>query len=173
MPTWSIGKKKRAVSTDWSQNELDDWFYKGYDPAFLLHNAHAIPCVLDHLSEYGVWRRQQDFGKKEWWWEADTHFAPTLAAELFFTVIQQFEAFMALVLAAFQRAPHWLFLTKGYQPSDVKRWAETLLADDISNLTNGMCATKREFVSVEAVAKRDAGRNRVETSPLAGPEELA
>jgi hypothetical protein len=55
---------------------------------------------------------------------------------LYFAAVHEFEAFLALLLAVFQPMPHWLYLTKGYQPGEMPKKAEKLLAGDITGLTS-------------------------------------
>jgi hypothetical protein len=66
---------------------------------------------------------------------------------LYFAAIHEFEAFLALLLAVFQPLPHWLFLTRGYQPGDMPMKARHLEDDDIAALTNGLCIDGRTCVA--------------------------
>lgn len=148
MPTWNVertGRKPLSVSTTMDADELNKLFYWGYDPGFLTHKAEAVAFVLEHLGAFTDWRQRRT--PDEWWWEPDYKFTPVLQSELYFAAIHEFEAFLALLMAVFQPLPHWLYLTKGYQPGDMPMKAEQLLAGDMAELTNKQCADSRTFVS--------------------------
>ena len=54
MPTWNIGR--RTFTTTWERDELNKWFYEGYDPGFLSHKAEAVRYVLEQLGLFTHWR---------------------------------------------------------------------------------------------------------------------
>jgi hypothetical protein len=126
-------------------NALNRWFYVGYDPGFLTHKAEAVAFVRERLGDFTHWRQRHT--PDEWWWEPDYKFIPALQSELYFAAVHEFEAFLALLLAVFQPMPHWLYLTKGYQPGEMPKKAEKLLAGDITGLTSTQCADGRAIVA--------------------------
>ncbi len=115
-------------------------FYEAYDPAFLFNKAltlHSITTDKDRFTE--ALGSREDMRP----YINDQYFG-SLRAELHFLESHQFEAFFALILAAFQDKPHWLYLTE-YTNAQVKTAAQQFIDEDIAALTGGMLDNERAF----------------------------
>lgn len=126
-------------------DELNKWFYKGFDPSFLYHKTQAISFVLCDLTSYERWRQQQSAQDNPFPWNPSLHFVPALRCELYFTAVHQFEGFLALLLAIFQPQPHWVYLTT-YGPGEMRDAAQRLLDGRLEELTGSCYTDKRRFI---------------------------
>lgn len=68
-----------------------------------------------------------------------------LQAEIHFTEMHQFEVFFMLLLADFQRVPHWIYLTE-YPPSMPRQKAEQYIAKEIGALTGDRFTTRQALI---------------------------
>ncbi len=128
-----------------SVDKFNRWFYVGFDPALLYHKAQALSYVLDTPSSYWQWYREHEQQENPWPWNPTHQFTQSLQAELYFTAIHQFEAFLAIIIAIFQPLPHWVYLTT-YKPGDMKTAANQLLGRQLRELTNNHTDDKRQFI---------------------------
>lgn len=142
-----------------SRQDLNIEFYKVYDANYLLTKAITLHlCVADPgtttqvLIEKGVEGLQVG---------ADDRFFDRLHADLHFTEFHQFEGMLALLLAAFQDLPHWVFMTD-YSPGWVEDMAKELLAGNVARLTNEQCGTFDEFIRSVVYAGFEPGRGDVQ-----------
>jgi hypothetical protein len=148
-------RKKQAQPSVWTSDELNKWFYQGYDPGFLFHKAQAMTFVMGNLRLFGQWRQQHSTEDDAWLWDPSYQFTPALKSELFFTAMHQFESFLALLLANFQVRPHWLYLTE-YGPGEMREKAQRLVSGELDVLTNGHCANQRVFVEKAVYGEHEA-----------------
>ena len=72
-------------------------------------------------------------------------FFESLRAEIHFTDIHQFEGFFALLIAAFQKLPDWVYLT-AYTNEEMNNNINLYIAGKIKDLTGGKIETDREFI---------------------------
>jgi hypothetical protein len=122
-------------------HEADLRFYDGYDPKFLFRKADTLFFVYQNRDEYRKFVETCG-GSAE---EMDDNYFHGLAAELHCSAMQQSECFFALLLAAFQPLPHWLFLTS-YR-NEMRERAQALIEEQIEVVTSGICKQPRHFVA--------------------------
>ena len=122
-------KKKQYIVRD--ANDLNQRFYEGYDPNFLLSKARTLMFIVENQEAFV--RFVEECGESAE--DVDQDFREALRAEVYFTEFHQFEAFFALLIAPFQELPHWLYLTT-YTPSEIKGKVQAFLDKDIPLITN-------------------------------------
>lgn len=111
-------------------DEFNLSFYQRYDPAFLFNKVVALKDILDRKEEITARRGQmEDLAD-----DAGAASFEALQAEIHFTEMHQFEVFFMLLLADFQRVPHWIYLTE-YPPSMPRQKAEQYIAKETGALT--------------------------------------
>jgi len=126
-------------------NELNAHFYDRYEPNFLFNKALTLHTITREREKFVHALASFDSYEELKPYITDQYFE-ALRAELHFMETHQLEAFFALVLAAFQDKPHWLFLTE-YTNAKIKTSVDHLLAGDIAALTSGMVTNERDFVT--------------------------
>jgi len=77
--------------------------------------------------------------------ELGEEYLQALRAHIHFSEFQQFEAFLALMVAVFQPLPHWLYLTS-YRTPEIHKKAQALLNDDAETFSNGKCTDMLEAI---------------------------
>lgn len=158
------GRRRRPVpAPQMSADELNTWFYQGFDPGFLYHKVQAIRFVLDNLGPYDLWQKQDSPPENPFPWNPDYRFVPALHAELYFTTIHQVEGFLALLLATFQPQPHWEYLTT-YSTRDMSDAAQKVIDGKIAELTDSRFTEKRPFIAAavysDTISDEEPARSR-------------
>lgn len=133
-------KTRRAPPVVADPHRLNLGFYQGFDCDYHLNKTNALMCVLENLPQL----KKKLFEKNEPQKEIDK-FAQTLRAEIYFTECHLAEVTFALLIAAFQKKPHWLFLTE-YDMGQVRRAIGSYLERDAHTLTGGRCNSIPEFL---------------------------
>jgi len=122
-------------------DEFNLSFYQRYDPAFLFNKVVALKDILDRKEEITARREQmEDLAD-----DAGAASFEALQAEIHFTEMHQFEVFFMLLLADFQRVPHWIYLTE-YPPSMPRQKAEQYIAKEIGALTGDRFTTRQALI---------------------------
>jgi len=122
--------------------QADVRFYEGYDAQFLFRKADLIYLVFSRRNEFRAFISSLGCPEEG----IDDAFLNGVAAELHCAALQQFEAVFALMLAAFQRLPHWIYLTS-YRTAEIKEKAAALAAGDIDAASGRQCADKDAFIA--------------------------
>lgn len=133
-----LGKPKLPFLVN-DPKRLDLKFYSGYDERFLCRKVRILGTVLndkDLLQQFLT----EDSGP-----EHRERMRHALAAELLFTEFHQFESFFAMLVAPFQRLPHWIFLNT-YSTGMIKEKARQFIAGDFKALSNGMAQDRDVFL---------------------------
>jgi hypothetical protein len=118
---------------------LDVQFYSGYDERFLYRKVRVLWAALsepDILQQFVT----EDDGPDE-----RERLRHALAAELLFAEFHQFESFFAMLVAAFQSLPHWIFLST-YSTGEIKEKVRQFIAGDFGALSNGMAQDRDGFL---------------------------
>lgn len=131
--------KKQYLITD--PSDLNQRFYEGYDPVFLLSKARTLQFIVENQEAFK--RLVEDCGESAK--NADEAYIRALRTEVYFTEFHQFEAFFALLVAPFQDLPHWLYLTT-YTTAELKGKVQSFLDKNISSVTNGKMKELHEFI---------------------------
>jgi hypothetical protein len=132
---------KKKILLHRSRADADLRFYEGYDPRFLWNKGWLLFQACQHRDALQAFAKSVGGDEQE----ADTSVFQSYVAELHFSVLHQFEALFALMLAQFQPLPHWIFLTE-YRTQEIKSKAESYVARDYRSASNGSCSTQKEFV---------------------------
>jgi hypothetical protein len=77
--------------------------------------------------------------------------ASVVRSELYFTEMQQCEAFLAVLVAPFQELPDWVYLT-AYRPGDMEEKAKQVLAGDVAALSGNRYDRGRNFLKYAVYA---------------------
>lgn len=140
----SRGKNKGRppYAINGSAHDMNLRFYQGYDENFLFNKATTLVYALtegdtvrSHVEAHVRARGGAHLSDK---------YFDALRAELFFTALHQYEGFFALIMALFQPAPHWIYLT-AYKPGDIPVAVEKFVARRIGDLTGGAMRDEHEF----------------------------
>lgn len=132
------------VIRDCQQLNVD--FYRRLDESFLWNKAitlHSVTENCDKFFEISEIKTENDNDRKK--------YIEALNAELHFTESHQTEGLFALMFAAFQELPHWLYLT-AYQTKEIKDGITKFVEGDIKSLTQGLLNTQKEFVQYSVYA---------------------
>ncbi len=136
--------KPKTYTARSSIAELNRAFYERYDPRFLFNKAITLRAITTERDRFvEAISAFESYGEMKPY--IDDHYFEALRAELHFIETHQFEAFFALMMAAFQDKPHWLYLTD-YKNEQVKAAVERFLVGDVASLTGGAITTERDFV---------------------------
>ncbi len=131
--------------------QLNVRFYEGFDHKFLFRKAQTLMYLFDQRDQFKdmVARvdEQSENTSNEYLTgkDIDDKYFEGLKAEVYFTEMHQFECFFALLLAMFQKLPHWLYLTT-YQPGEIKHAVQKFLEGHIKAITNDLVDTKMDFI---------------------------
>lgn len=125
-----------------TRREADLRFYEGYDPNFLFRKADLLFFTYMRREEFKTFAESLNGPITDL---TDAYFHG-VAAELHCTALQQFESLFALMLAAFQPLPHWIYLTR-YRTAEIKEKAAAYVAGDIDTASGGQCSSTDQFVS--------------------------
>src|SRR4030042_1425129 len=126
--------------------QLNANFYRRLDESFLWNKAitlHSVVENCDKFFEISEIKTESDKDRKK--------YIEALNAELHFTESHQTEGLFALMFAAFQELPHWLYLTV-YQTKEIKDGIVKFVEGNIKSLTHGLLNTKKEFVQYSIYA---------------------
>jgi len=126
-------------------NELNHTFYDRYDPSFLFNKAITLRLVTTEREKFTEALASFDSYSELASYINDQYFE-ALRAELHFMETHQFEAFFALMMAAFQDKPHWLYLTE-YTNAQIKTAVGHFLDGDVTTLTGGVVSNEHDFVT--------------------------
>jgi hypothetical protein len=120
-------------------NRLDRDFYSGYDERFLHRKIKVLGTLLENQGLL-----QQFVGEESGQEEVD-RMRHALAAEVLFTEFHQFESFFAILVAPFQKLPHWIFLNT-YSPGEIKFKARQFMAGKFNELSSNRAADRNTFL---------------------------
>src|SRR5688572_8605094 len=122
--------------------QLNLRFYESYDYSFLLNKAETLLLIAENYEnykEFAIANGGSNVG-------IDKKFAETLRAEVHFTEFHQFEGFFALLIAIFQKLPHWLYLTT-YETREIKEKIRAFIDQDMKAVTDGQVNTVNDFLN--------------------------
>ena len=120
-------------------------FYEGYDHNFLWNKVEALYLIIENPDKFRSLISDAGGNPDD---IKDKYFE-TLRAHIHFSEFQQFEAFLALIIAVFQPLAHWLYLTS-YTTKEIKEKAQALLDSNAVNFSNGLFTNMNEALD-EAV----------------------
>ena len=132
--------KKRAYRVI-DPNGLNLEFYQSYEWRFFISKAWVLYLALTQAEAFRSFVRAHSGDGED---GIDEQVLRNLEVELHCCAFQQFEALLALLLAAFQPQPHWLYLTV-YTTAEIKEAAKNLKNGDFAKLTGGKCQDGRTF----------------------------
>jgi hypothetical protein len=135
-------KRKQAEYIVRNPSDLNLEFYEMYNESFLLTKALAL---LGMISAPEALRKSIE-AEVEVSPDIEKRLTDELKAEIHFTEFHQFECFFALLIAIFQKLPHWLFLTT-YEVGYIKLKVQAYLDRNIESLTNGQLTSLDEFLN--------------------------
>ena len=124
-----------------SHEQANIRFYEGYDPSFLFRKADLIYFAYSRRDEFLTFLNSANCSTEGF---NDAYFHG-IAAELHCSSFQQFESLFALMLAAFQPLPHWIYLTR-YTTREIKTKVEAFVTGDIVGATQGVCKSADDFI---------------------------
>lgn len=125
--------------------DLDIYFYERYDEHFLFNKISALAFLYESDSERTKEYQSFVYGLKACVAE-DYDWRKSLAAEIYFSAFQQFEALFALLIAVFQPQPHWVFLNT-YTSDSLKKNLNLFLQKEFSELAKGKAETEYDFIN--------------------------
>ena len=142
-----MAKQKKHLDYSYAANpnELNLQFYRRYDENFLFNKALALALVLEDQERFKLQAAEyQDIDLSH----INDKFFESLRAEIHFTEMHQFEGFFALLIAAFQEQPDWIYLTD-YDTREIKEAITLYIAGptNITRLTNNKVASEPEFIT--------------------------
>ena len=111
---------------------LDVQFYTGLDEWMLLRSGSTFGFIVENLDSFTEYASAISDSTQL----LDEKYKDASLASLYFLEFQQFEAFFALFIAAFQDLPHWLYLTE-YKTGELNEAVNAFVAKDTAKLTNG------------------------------------
>lgn len=126
-------------------------FYDGFDHKYLYRKAQTLMFLVNERERFTKLVKQIDETSEEDTnmylpsQDIDDKYFEGLRAEVYFIEMHQFEAFFALLLAAFQKLPHWLYLTT-YGTTEIKTAIQDYVDGNISAVTSGAVNTVEDFV---------------------------
>ncbi len=147
---------------------LNEYFYEYYDGSFLFRKVDTLFIIVENLDQFKQFVVDNE-GEAE---DIDSKYAEVLRAEIHFSEMHQFESFFALLLAVFQRLPHWLYL-KEYRPGTIRQLAETYLEGDIKTLTNGIVNSEHEFLNRAVYSGFESNKEEHRTNWIANLDDIA
>jgi hypothetical protein len=121
--------------------DAEERFYDGYDPNFLLSKGAILFLAAQHPDAFRASVAATGGNQNA----LDEKLFHNLVAELHFSVLHQFEALFALLLAGFQDLPHWVFLTE-YRPGEIKTKAQAYLDHQYQAISGGVCEERNGFI---------------------------
>jgi hypothetical protein len=116
---------------------LDEEFYNGYDADYFFRKARLFWSVVDT----DVSLKTPDSEALD----VDKQLATVARTELYFVEFHQFEALFALLTAAFQDLPHWVYLTK-YTTRQMKAKIQAFAEGDFATTSNNMVDNFADFI---------------------------
>jgi hypothetical protein len=155
----NMAKKKKSQDPipyviEGSTHSQNVRFYERYDADFLFNKVATLWYVIN-VGEQAT-EQIEAYILAAGGGKLSARYSESLRAELFFTALHQCETFFALLVTLFQPLPHWLYLTT-YKPWQIKRAAEQIVANKISDLTSGAITTLRDFIKVVIYSEVVAG----------------
>ena len=115
-------------------------FYDGFDHKFLYRKAQTLMFLVREQERFIEMVKQAEQAHEDSTempllsQDIEDKYFERLRAEVYFTEMHQFEGFFALLLAVFQKLPHWLYLTL-YETREIKQAIKQYLAGDVSAAT--------------------------------------
>lgn len=133
-------QKKYALHLN-DPKALNRMFYNQFDPEFIYTKADALWFIDQHRGQFlsfitGAGGTTEDL---------NAEYFGTLQAEIHFSFFHQCETFFALVFAAFQQIPHWLYLTT-YETREVKANIQQYVDNDYSQIGGKAITDSRSFL---------------------------
>ncbi|HYT36100.1 MAG TPA: hypothetical protein VEL49_02895 [Ktedonobacteraceae bacterium] len=126
-------------------------FYDSFDHKFLYRKAQTLMFLVNERERFTKMVKQVEETSEEGTnkylpsQDIDDKYFEGLRAEIYFIEMHQFEGFFALLLAVFQKLPHWLYLTT-YGTTEIKTAIQHYVDGNISAVTNGAVNTVEDFV---------------------------
>lgn len=126
-------------------------FYDSFDHKFLYRKAQTLMFLVKEREQFTKMVKQaqetsgEDTTKYLSSQDIDDKYFEGLRAEVYFIEMHQFEGFFALLLSAFQKLPHWLYLTT-YGTTEIKTAIQNYVDGNISAVTSGAVSTVEDFV---------------------------
>jgi hypothetical protein len=133
-----LGKPKLPFLVN-DPKRLDMEFYSGYDERFLYRKVRILSAILNDLNLLQQFLLEDSSPEDR---ERTRH---ALAAELLFTEFHQFESFFAMLVAPFQRLPHWIFLNT-YSTGMIKEKVRQFITGDFAAVSNGIAKDRDAFL---------------------------
>jgi hypothetical protein len=133
-----LGKPKLPFLVS-DANRLDNEFYCGYDERFL---SRTVSVFWSTLNDSELLDRfvEKDSGPEE-----TTRMRHAMAAEILFAEFHQFESFFAMLMARFQKLPHWIYLNT-YSTADIKTKARHFVENRFNELSGGTAPDGHSFL---------------------------
>ena len=131
--------------------QLNQRFYDAFDHKFLYRKAQTLMFLVDKQEQFKELVKQAEETSKDiednpiLSQDINEKYFEGLRAEIYFTSMHQFEGFFALLLAMFQKLPHWLYLTT-YTTREIKKAIQCYVDDDIPTVTNGIVNSAQDFI---------------------------
>ncbi len=132
-------------------------FYDSFDHKFLYRQAQTLMFLVNERERFTSMVKQAEETSEEGTdkylssQDIDDKYFEGLRAQVYFIEMHQFESFFALLLAAFQKLPHWLYLTT-YRTSEIKTAIQNYVDGNISAVTNGVVDTVENFIILAVYA---------------------
>ncbi len=149
-----MAKQKKQIPLIYATEikELNKRFYSRFDENFLYNKAMALASIVEHEQRFKLQTAEyQDIDSTR----INDKFFESLRTEIHFIEMHQFEGFFALLMAIFNKLPHWIYLTT-YATGEIKNAVKLFIKGDaeaLQELTGGKATTYSQFVS-EAVYTR-------------------
>jgi hypothetical protein len=121
--------------------QLNKDFYVRLDENFIYSKAMTLSVILENHEKF-LAENQASFSDI-----SEKKYKETLAAEIHFSELLQFEAFFALLLAPYQQLPHWLYLT-AYKTNELKDAMIDFRDGNFSKITSGVADTAEDFFNI-------------------------
>jgi hypothetical protein len=135
-------KKRTYVFSSKDPGELNLAFYQKFDPGFIDTKAGTLWFIDQHRESFCEFVKNCN-GLTE---VLNDDYYHTLQAEIHFAFFHQCETLFALIFAAFQKLPHWLYLTT-YETREIKRRVRQYIDRDFSEIGGRAITDARSFLN--------------------------
>jgi hypothetical protein len=132
-----LGKPKLPFFVE-DPKRLDIEFYSGYDECFISRKTHILEILLND-DELATRLLMPNPG------EDHERLRHGLAAELLFAECHQFESFFSMLVAPFQRVPHWICLST-YSTGEIRKQVRHFIDGDYAAASNGVATDRDSFI---------------------------
>lgn len=121
---------------------IDRTFYEGLDSSFIFNRAMTLYAAATQEDAFLTFSNNVLIVLPE----ERQRFFDSLRADILFAQYQQTEALFALVAAAFQHSPHWLYLSR-YRYEELREKIKQYVAGDYSAFSGIATATMEKVVN--------------------------